>query len=140
MPVAPARSRPLVLVADHHADTRGMLRQMLTMSGFDVVERDDGIAVLSTVEQQQPDVIVLGWTLQGLDGLAVTRRLQHADAALARRVIFVSGRAEPEAERDARAAGCDSFLVKPVNIFELLGIVRRVAAHGEPGGDERELR
>jgi CheY-like chemotaxis protein len=120
--------RPLVLVADNHDDTRSMLRTLLMLEGFDVSECDDGLAVLSAVEEQRPDVILLDGTLQGLDGLAVAERLCRADEAAARRVIFVSGRGGPEILRSVRAAGCEAFLLKPVNLDELLEAVRRVAA------------
>lgn len=127
-PPVHSRSRPLVLVAEHHDDTRSMLRTLLTLEGFDVTECDDGVVALSAVEDQRPEVILLDGTLQGLDGLAVAERLRASDVATASRVIFVSGRGDSEIVRSVRQAGCDTFLLKPVNLDELLEAVRRVAA------------
>lgn len=126
------RTRPLVLVADHHEDTRAMLHTMLTLEGFDVVEADGGDAVLTTSRSLLPDAIVLDGTLTEVDGLSVARRIQARDPDLAGRIVFVSGFAGVALEGSVYAAGCDSFLLKPVDFDRFLAAIRRVASRPHP--------
>lgn len=122
-----SRLKPLVLVAEHHDDTRSMLRAMLTLEGFDVAESTSGDGTLAAVASLSPDVILLDGALPHTDGLMVAKRLRADDAAVGTRIVFVSGRGGRALERSVYAAGCDSFLLKPLDFDQLLLIVRRLA-------------
>ena len=122
---APAR-RPLVLIVEDHDDTRFMLRTLLSINGFEVAESADGESAVADALRLEPDVILLDGTLPRLDGVGAARRI-HA-AREHQHIVFLSGLGGNEVVRAALGAGCDIFLLKPVNIDELLLIVQRLAA------------
>ena len=115
---------PLVLVAEHHDDTRSMLRELFSIHGVSVAECGDGNSAVEAALRIRPDVILLDGRLPGLDSLAVVRRLRDTSATHNVRIVFVSDDGGPGDEARARAAGSDHYLLKPVNLDELLALVR----------------
>lgn len=115
---------PLVLVAEHHDDTRAMLRELFGMHGVDVAECGDGEAAVEAAFRVRPDVILLDAALPGLDSLAVVRRLRKSSTLHNVRIVFVSDDGRPGDEARARAAGSDHYLLKPVDLNEVLRLVR----------------
>jgi CheY-like chemotaxis protein len=122
--VPQSRLRPLVLVAEGHADTRSMMRTMLMLEGFDVTESSNGAGTLAAVAGLHPDVIVLD---SDVDGLTVVTKLHSQGPAAERNIVFVSAYDDRALEQSVYAAGCDSFLLKPLDFDQLLLIVRRLA-------------
>ncbi|HEX6974518.1 MAG TPA: response regulator [Vicinamibacterales bacterium] len=115
---------PLVLVAEHHDDTRYMLRELFALHGVQVAECADGDATVAAAFRVRPDVILLDARLPGLDSLTVVRRLRKSTAMHNVRIVFVSDDGRPGDEARARAAGSDHYLLKPVDLDEVLRLVR----------------
>ena len=118
-------SQPIVLVADDHADTRIMLRELLTMNGFVVIECEDGATTLATVRRTIPDLVLLDGCLPDLDGLDVARELRQSPEGTHVPIVFVSG--DDQHTNRALSVGCDSALLKPVDPESLLAIIEQLA-------------
>lgn len=112
------RERPLVLITEDHADTRLLFRTILAMRGCTVIEAVDGEQAVQLAESTAPDLILMDSGLPGLDGLGATRRIRELSNGRHTPIVFISGRAEPNFHVTALDAGCDEFLVKPLN-FDL---------------------
>jgi DNA-binding response OmpR family regulator len=121
----PSSAQPLVLVADDHEDTRIMLRELLTMDGFIVIECEDGAKALAEARRTMPDLVLLDGRLPDLDGLDVARALRSCAEGNGVPIVFVSG--DDLSTSQAIAAGCDRALLKPVDPLNLLAIVRHLA-------------
>jgi CheY-like chemotaxis protein len=117
-----------VLVAEHHDDTRQMLKVLLTTHGFDAVECGDAEAAVAEATRFEPDVLLLDGSLPGGDALGVAARLTAADRPHRPRIVFVSAYAGADLERRARAAGCDSFMLKPVSLEDLVDVLQQLTA------------
>ena len=119
------RSRPTVLVAEDHEDSRLLFKFFLESKGCRVVEAGDGLEAVTMVERERPDLVLMDVGLPGLDGLSVTRRLRAREALRALPVVIISGHAAP-ADRDrAVAAGCSEYLTKPLKMKDLDGVLDR---------------
>ena len=101
-----------------------MLRELFSIHGLSAVECGDGESVVSAALRIRPDVILLDGRLPGLDSLTVVRRLRDMPATRSVRIVFVSDDGSPGDEARALAAGSDEYLLKPVNIEELLRLVQ----------------
>ena len=112
------RERPLVLVTEDHDDTRLLFCTLLAMRGCAVIEAADGEQAVQLAEAAAPDLILMDSTLPRLDGLAATRRIRESSNGRNTPIVFICGQAEPKYYTHAKDAGCDEFLVKPVD-FEL---------------------
>jgi two-component system cell cycle response regulator DivK len=127
------RVRPLVLIAEDQSDLRQLYAQELTMSGFDVIEAENGADAISHTTDLGPDVILMDLSLPVLDGWEATRRLK-ADARTAHIpvVALTAHDGSGELQRATRA-GCDWFVPKPCLPHDLIEEVRRVLDGGTYG-------
>ena len=116
---SPTRERPLVLVTEDHEDTRLLFRTILEMRGCAVIEAADGEQGVQLAAAASPDLILMDGTLPRLDGLSATRRIRELNSGRKIPIVFICGRAEPGYDAIALDAGCDDFLLKPLN-FDLL--------------------
>jgi two-component system cell cycle response regulator DivK len=116
---APSRTTPLVLVVDDHADTRLMLNILLGIYGYNVVEAEDGMEAVNLVESVRPDLVLMDGNLPILDGIATTKRIRELATLNGVPIVFLSGHAEPSYRVEALSAGCNEFLVKPINFAQL---------------------
>ena len=118
-PAIAGSSKPLVLVVEDHEDTRFLLKYLLMMRGFDVVEAENGEEAVDIAERQHPGLILMDGSLPRLNGIAATRRMRELATLRCVPIIFLSGHAEATSLAEARAAGCDDYLVKPLDINRL---------------------
>jgi two-component system, cell cycle response regulator DivK len=103
----------LVLVVDDCEDTRSMLVEFLTLSGFTAVEAATGRDALVQARAHKPAFVVLDISLPDMDGREVARALR-ADPEVPRAfVLAVTGYTSDEAVEGARNSGCDAFVAKP---------------------------
>lgn len=114
-----------VLVAEDHEDTRDLLRTLLERRGLAVVEARDGVEACDVALRERPDLILMDGGLPLLDGFAATRRLRGLAPLSGVPIVFLSGHAGPQYQLDARAAGCDDYVVKPFDVARLESILNR---------------
>ena len=123
-------ARPLVAVVEDNADNR-LLVEALLADRYDVIEFADGAAALAGLPTRHPDIILLDFSLPGMDGEEVLRRLR-ADAGLARiPVIVLTAHAMTGDRERFLAMGFDGYVTKPIVDETLLyGAIDRLL----PGG------
>jgi two-component system, cell cycle response regulator DivK len=114
-----------ILVVEDQEDNRTILRDLLSMAGYELIEAVDGAEGVKLAQQERPDLILMDIQLPILDGYEATRRIK-ADADLkATPIIAVTSYALSGDEAKARAAGCDGYVTKPFSPRELLATVRQ---------------
>jgi len=107
---APAR----VLIADDHQDSREALRALLEACGYRVGVATNGAEAVEQARELRPHLILMDATIPEVDGLDATRQIR-ADPALPHMPI-VAVTARDDAAETMLQAGCDDFLVKPIDI------------------------
>ena len=111
----------LVLVVDDDETVRRVVRHVLEVDHFDVVEAASGHEALEAVASNRPVVIVLDVVMPGLDGIEVCRQLDHAEV----KVLMLTARGDDATiEAASLEAGADDFLGKPFSSLQLLAKVR----------------
>ncbi len=113
-----------ILVVEDQEDNRKILRDLLTSADFEVIEAEDGEAGLLAAAAHRPDLILMDVQLPGIDGYEATRRLKGDALLRGIPVIAVTAHALNGAEQEARAAGCDGYIAKPISPRQLLQKVR----------------
>lgn len=107
-----------VLIVDDDQKLLNMLRRTLSYEGFQVLTAADGNAALAQAQQHRPDVIVLDWMLQGLDGIGVMNQLRAADDKTL--ILMLTARDAVEDRVTGLDSGADDYLAKPFAPAELL--------------------
>jgi DNA-binding response OmpR family regulator len=121
---AEARRTKLVLVADPHQDTRQMLRTLLTLEGFAVVEADTGESAWLAASRLLPDVMLIDSALDRFSALRLVQELRSADEDVTGRLVVTSGRGDAAVRSAFEDAGCHTVLVKPVDVTDLVSRIR----------------
>ena len=113
-----------ILVVEDQEDLRGVLRTLLTGSGYEMLEAADGQAGVEKATAERPDLILMDIQMPLLDGYEATRQIK-ADAELAATpIIAISSFAMKGDEEKARSAGCDHYVTKPYSPMQLLRVIR----------------
>jgi CheY-like chemotaxis protein len=107
------KPEPLVLVVDDYQDAREMYCEYLKASGFRVAEARTGVEAVQKARELQPDCVLMDLSLPGIDGWEATRQLKSDASTTNIPVVAITGHAGELASRDAKAAGCAAFVLKP---------------------------
>ena len=100
----------LILVDDHP----GVLRQAIELlpERFEVVETlEDGMGLLSALNQFQPDILVLDITLPFISGVDLARKVRAA--GLSTKIVFLTVHADSDYAWEAFDAGALGYVIKP---------------------------
>lgn len=125
----------VLLVDDHSLVRRGFRRLLEDAPGIRVVgEASDGHEAVEAVGALKPEVVVMDFALQSMNGAVATRRIRELYPETA--VLILSMHAEPSYVRTCLEAGVRGYLLKTAMDLELVSAVRKVAA-GEQVLDQR---
>lgn len=114
----PQTPRVIVVVEDDD-DSRVMMKILLGMKGYAVVEARDGREAVKAVEERCPHLILMDLSLPVMDGLDTARAMRSHAHLRDVPIIALSGYAADDYEAAAFAAGYSGYLMKPLD-FDLL--------------------
>lgn len=115
-----------ILVVEDTEDNRQILRDLLGMAGYDLVEAHDGAEGVAKAAECRPDLILMDIQMPVMDGYEATRRIKADPALKAIPIIAVTSYALSGDEAKARAAGCDDYIAKPYSPRQMLAKVRGI--------------
>lgn len=113
-----------ILLVEDNEMNRDMLSRRLLRNGFEVVMAVDGQQAVDMAASEKPAVILMDMSLPVIDGWEATRQIKANAATASIPVIALTAHAMAEDEAKARAAGCDDFDTKPVDIQRLVGKIQ----------------
>lgn len=117
-----------VLVVDDHPLNIELARFVLEADGFVVESAADAQQALDRIAAFAPDLILMDVQLPGMDGLELTRRLKADPATRAIVIVaFTAYAMKGDAER-MRAAGCDGYVSKPIDVTRFARELRETLA------------
>jgi CheY-like chemotaxis protein len=117
-----------VMVVEDFEDNRFMMRRLLEMSGYRVVEAVNGQEAVEKAGSEQPDLILMDLSLPLLDGLAATRRIREQDGLKKVPIVAVSAHDTADFHAEALAAGCNEYVTKPIDFDQLESLLSRLTA------------
>ena len=110
---------PTILVADNDEDSRYLLRSLLELKGFHVLEANNGQEAIDTSVSRRPDLLLIQLKLPVVSGFTAIRRIRKYDELRTIPIIAISFN-NPTSNRNlALAAGCSAHIENPVE-FDLL--------------------
>jgi len=122
-----------ILIVDDNIDNLDLTRILLEGEGFDVRVAEDAETALKVLQTDRPHLILMDIQLPGMDGLELTSRLRQ-DAALRDVIIVALSAYAMQGDADnARAAGCDGYITKPIDTRTFAGTLRGFLQGLDPG-------
>jgi len=117
-------NKPHILVVDDEPKLVHLVREVLTMAGFDVLSTSSGESAIEMIALEQPDLVLLDIILsKALDGYQVARRTREFSDVP---IIMLTAKAHEEDMLRGFESGADDYLTKPFSAKELLARVRAV--------------
>ena len=107
-----------ILIIEDHSDTRELLRLMLEMEGYDIIEAHAGEEGVRKAKESSPDLILMDISLAGeISGWEATQRLR-SDPQFDNTIIVALTAHAMKDDRDTTFAyGCDEYWTKPILDF-----------------------
>jgi len=134
-----------LLFADDNADMRRMVQSLLESAGHEVALVPDGSAALASIQQREPDLLILDLAMPNMTGFDVCRAVKANPFTARIPVLMLTAEDEIDSKVAGFEAGADDYLAKPFDprelrarVSALLRLVRREAdrnpTSGLPGG------
>jgi len=115
----------MILVVDDSPDNRDLTQILLESEGFEVRIAEDAAQAIRLLETVLPELILMDVQLPGMDGLELTRRLRKDPSLRGVKIVALSAYAMAAEKENARAAGCDGYITKPINTRTFGHTIRR---------------
>jgi CheY-like chemotaxis protein len=119
-----------VLLVEDTEDNRFMMKRLLEMSSYDVVEAVNGKEAVELAIESQPDIILMDLSLPLIDGLGATRRIREVPSLAQVPIVAVSAHDTADFHNEALAAGCDAYITKPIDFAQLEELVENLVDVG----------
>jgi len=121
------KAEPLtVLLVEDTEDNRFMMRRLLEMAGYQVIEAMNGEEAVKLARTESPHLILMDLSLPVIDGLAATRLIRKLPEFEAIPIIAVSAHDTSDFQSEAIEAGCNSYVTKPIDFNELEELIAQL--------------
>ena len=115
---------PSVLVVDDNAMNAELASFVLAEAGFTIAVAADAVEAQDQIRRFAPDLILMDIQLPGMDGLELSRLLKADPATRAIKIVAFTSYAMKGDEAKMRAAGCDGYLAKPIDVATFADTIR----------------
>jgi CheY-like chemotaxis protein len=122
-----------ILVVDDNPANLKLMEFLLDREGYEIRTAGNAEQALSVLQEFQPRLILMDLQLPGMSGLDLTRRLKAEPATHGVVILALTAFAMKGDEQRALDAGCDGYVVKPIDVETLPALIARYLA-GAAGG------
>lgn len=107
-----------ILVVDDDVHFRAFMIEVLTtlLPDVEVREAVDGFQAGTAIAEFRPDLVMLDYSMPGMNGASVCRQIKSSEIYAATRIIAMTGHADLAIQAELKDAGADGLLLKPVSI------------------------
>lgn len=124
-----------VLVVDDNAHMRKLVTTILQAFGVvQIFEAENGERAWTLLREHNPDVCVLDWVMDGMSGLELVQKIRTDPQTLNPfvPVIMLTGHTHIDQVRQARDAGVNEFIAKPVSVKTMMQRLQSVIENPRP--------
>ena len=104
-----------ILVIEDNAMNMKLVRSLLRLKNFEVIEADDGEKGIKLAEEHLPNLILMDIQLPGIDGLTATSIIKKNPNLKHIPIIALTSHAMRGDDTKAREAGCEGYITKPID-------------------------
>lgn len=111
---------PKVMIVDDDRTMVSLLKILLEMDGFEVVNITQGSNFISSLREDRPDIVLLDVFLTNMDGKELVTEVRESDDLSDLKIIMTSGM---DLAEQCVNAGADAFLLKPYTPEQLMQVL-----------------
>ena len=117
---------PKVLIADDQIELLMLMKETVEKAGFEVFTATDGQEALRVIFETSPDIAVLDCNMPVKDGLSVAQNLKDNPLFAHIPIIICTAYGEKRTKLRGLGMGIDDYLIKPVDMDELVARIRMI--------------
>ncbi len=108
-----------ILYIEDNADNRLLVRRILMVEDYEVVEAEDGMTGIDLAMQERPDLVLMDMNLPEIDGYELTRLLREKSEMEGVPIIAMTANVMHGDREKTLEAGCDGYIPKPIDVDAL---------------------
>ena len=125
-----------ILIVEDEANIRELLRLYLEREGYTVLEAENGVEGIKKWKSDKPDMLLLDVMMPVMDGWAVCREIRaESDVP----IIMLTAKGETADRVSGLEMGADDYIVKPLEMPEVIARVRAVVRRMAPDDAPEKL-
>ena len=117
-------TRPRILYAEDHQDTREFVSLLLGRSLYEVIGTESGQVALNRAQQEHFDLYLLDTMLPDVSGIELCQKIREFDASTP--ILFFTGVAYEAEKQKALGCGAQGYLIKPDGMGALTETISRL--------------
>lgn len=107
---------PKILYIEDNLDNRILVRRVLQVEGYQVLEAADGPSGIELALEERPELILVDINMPNMDGYEVTRRLRALDQFHSVPIIALTAKVMKGDREKTLEAGCSGYIEKPIDV------------------------
>jgi CheY-like chemotaxis protein len=123
-----------VLIVDDNPMNRKLAKILLEKDGYLVSLASDAEEALDSIRAFRPRLILMDIQLPGVDGFELTRQLKENPSTHDILIVALTSYDQKGDQEKAKAAGCDGYLQKPIDVVSLPSVLAGYLRGGRPNG------
>ena len=125
-----------ILIVEDEANIRELLRLYLEREGYTVIEAENGVEGIKQWKSEKPDMLLLDVMMPVMDGWAVCKEIRaESDVP----IIMLTAKGETADRVSGLEMGADDYIVKPLEMPEVIARVRAVFRRMAPDDAPEKL-
>ena len=113
----------MVLVVEDNPLNMKLIRSMLQLGDFDMIEAPDAESGIELAKKIKPDLILMDIQLPGMDGLSATQLIKNDPSLNKVPIVAITSYAMHGDEQKAKSAGCSGYIAKPIDTRSFLDTI-----------------
>lgn len=122
-PCSPDKKHKILYIEDNPANTRLVLAALNNHGGYETLSSSTAEEGLLVAKSERPDAILMDINLPGISGIEALKNLRSIETTCNIPVIAISANAMNADIQEAREAGFDDYLTKPIDISQLYAVI-----------------
>lgn len=111
--------KKVLLVEDNHMN-KVLVKEILTLNGYEIIEADSGTEAIKALAAERPDIILMDLHLPGMDGITATRIIKAEERNRYIPVLALTASVMRGEEDKIIRQGFDGYVAKPIEMKKLL--------------------
>ncbi len=113
----------MVLLVEDNQMNKILVREILSLNGYGIIEADSGTAALKILSTRKPDIILMDLHLPEMDGVTATRIIKSDSSNRSIPVLALTASAMKGEEDKILSLGFDGYVAKPIEVKKLLAAI-----------------